>query len=509
MRKYIPYHRVGKLLLLTNFVAAVSYFSWWFDPSRANNYWLYYLLFVGEIYHIFMAFTFWFTIWPEDVVIEDKRHYYFYPKVDVFITVAGEPVEIVRKTVVAAKNMNYLYKKIYILNDGLVAKKDNWKDIERLAKKLGVNCITREIPGGAKAGNINNALRQTNSEMVLIFDADMVPNRNFLTKTIPYFVDPNVGFVQTPQYYENFGENAITSGAWDQQKFFFGPIMRGKDKSNAAFVCGTNVVLRRTALEGVGGMVENNIAEDFLTSLFIHQQGWVSHYYPGVLAKGLAPLDLLSYYKQQFRWARGSLQVLLGDNPLLKKGLTWGQKIQYLSSTLYYFNGLIVLIDISMPLLYLYFGIQPVAVSTASFAVYFLPFMLLNLYTLNLASAADISFKTFSFSYSSWYLQLTALISVLTGKKVGFSITPKQAQGGNFIGLAIPHITYIVLAFLGTIVAIDRERFNPSVATNLAWVLFNSALFMPYILAAINFKPIFSKAEEVITEVTLAEVKES
>lgn len=509
--KQIPFHSVGKMLLVTNFLVAILYFSWWLDPSSANNKWLYYLLFAGEVYHLFMAFSFWFTVWPGETVAKVKEHlYYYFPTVDIFITVAGEPVEIVSRTVKAAKNIAYPFKNIYVLNDGLVAKKDNWRQIVQMAGKLGVNCITREVPGGAKAGNINNALRQTNGEMVLIFDADMVPNKNFLSKTIPYFKDANVGFVQTPQYYENYQVNEITAGAWDQQKFFFGPILRGKEKSNAAFVCGTNVVLRRKALEEVGGMEENNIAEDFLTSLYIHQKGWVSHYHPEVLAKGLAPMDLMSYYKQQFRWARGSLQVLLGDNPFLKKGLSFAQKIQYLSSALYYFNGLVVLIDISMPLMYLFFGIQPVSVSTASFAVYFLPFMLLNLYTLNLASAADISFNTFSFSYSSWYLQLVALFSILTGKKVGFSVTPKQAQNGNYIGLALPHIGYILLAGISVAWAIHREGFNPSVATNLAWVLFNSILFLPYILVATNFKLTFRKVEVNVaeTETVLVEVKE-
>src|SRR5205823_4751315 len=108
---------------------------------------------------------------------------------------------------IAAKNIDYKSKKIYILNDGFVAKKDNWRDIEALAKEVKVQCITRKIPGGSKAGNINNALALTEGEFVLIFDADMTAYPEFLAKTIPYFHDKKVGFVQTPQYYKNNQKN--------------------------------------------------------------------------------------------------------------------------------------------------------------------------------------------------------------------------------------------------------------------------------------------------------------
>ncbi|MCL4384305.1 glycosyltransferase [Patescibacteria group bacterium] len=491
----ISYHRVSRLLILVDVLVAIFYFSWWVTPAHISNLWLYTLLFIGEIYHVIMALTFWFTVWPANkitVIVIDKI---YQPSVAVFITVAGEPVEVVEKTAQAAKEMDYRNKEIYILNDGYVAKKDNWQQIEAMAKKLGIHCITRKVAGGAKAGNINNALRETKSDLVAIFDADMVPEPEFLVRTVPFFKDQMMGFVQTPQFYVNSGENLVTAAAWDQQKLFFGPIMRGKEKSNASFICGTNVVIRRKALEKVGGMEERNIAEDFLTSLYIHQAGWRSRYLPEVLAKGLAPQDLLSYHKQQFRWARGSLEVLFNQNPFFKKGLTLGQKVQYLASALYYFNGFVILIDLLMPLLYLFFAVQPVGVSTTSFAVYFLPFIFINLYTLNLAAGADISFKTFSFSYSSWYLQLMAIFSVLMRRTVSFSVTPKQAQSGNYLKLSFPHIIYIILVAAGSVLAIHREEINPSVATNMAWALFNVAMFMPYVLVAANLLP-FHKANK-------------
>ena len=504
---------INRVLVWLNVVMALVYFSWWLIPAHVGNPVLYGLLLFGEIYHLIMALMFWQTVRESDKIslqqsvrknqnISDLSDLSDLPissdfsdspissepSVAIFITVVSEPVEVVRKTVLAARDMDYKNHKVYILNDGKVAKNPNWYAMETLAKELGIHCITREVPGGAKAGNINHALTKTKGEIVVIFDADMIPHKDFLQKMIPHFMDKKMGFVQSPQYYKNHALNEITAGSWEQQEFFFGPIMRGKDKDNAAFICGTNVAIRRSALMQVGGMNEDNIAEDFLTSLAIHQHGWKSVYVPEVLAEGLAPEDLLSYYKQQLRWARGSLEVLFSANPLFKKNLSWKQKLQYLSSALYYFNGVIVLIDIIMPLIFLFTGIQAVAAATTAFAIFFVPFMILNLYTLYVASSGRMTFRAISFSYASFTLQLSAVISVILKQKMGFSVTPKQAQEGNFLFLAFPHLMYIVLTIIATGFGIYREGFNPSVLTNVAWALLSIALFMPFIYASYNWK---------------------
>ncbi|MBA3724436.1 MAG: glycosyltransferase [Candidatus Levybacteria bacterium] len=477
--------RVTKTLLTINIIVALVYFSWWFDPSHVGNPWLFGLLFFGEIYHIAMALLFWYTLWPngkKEIIPQSNAS--FSPSVAVFITVTGEPVAIVKNTALTAKKMHYPNHTVYILNDGYVAKKENWQEIEKLADEIGVVCITRKKPGGAKAGNINNAMRQTTSDFIAIFDADMAPFPDFLQKVIPYFNDPKMGFVQTPQYYKNHEKNDITAGSWEQQELFFGPIMKGKDRNNASFICGTNVAIRKSAILEAGGMCETNIAEDFLTSLFIHQNGWKSKYLTEVFATGLAPEDLLSYYKQQLRWARGSLEILFSENPLFKSHLTIGQKLQYLSSSLYYFNGLIVAIDMLMPLAALFYSTTPVSASTTSFALYFVPFMFLNLYTLYVASAGRVTFRAISFSQSSWTLQLKALQAVLLRQKTTFAVTPKQMQGGNFRYLAYPHSIYILIGLFAVGIGIYREGVSASVSANTAWVIFNAVMFLPFINAS-------------------------
>jgi cellulose synthase (UDP-forming) len=491
--------KISSLLLVANSVVAFVYFLWWFDVAHIANPWAYGFLFFGELYHVVMSYLFWFTVWPSKrrTRLNTVRYSLDYqPSVDIFITVASEPIEIIRKTALAAKNQTYQNKKVYLLNDGYVAHRKDWDRVELLAKELGVYCITRTKPGGAKAGNINHALRLTQGEIVVIFDADMAAFHYFLKRMIPYFSKQEIGFVQSPQYYANHEKNLITQASWEQQELFYGPIMRGKDSYNSAFICGTNVAIRRSALLAVGGMVEDSITEDFLTSIYIHQKGYKSVYIPEVLATGLAPEDLLSYYKQQRRWARGSLEVLFRENPFFKRGLTMKQRWQYLSSALYYLNGLVILIDMFMPLIFLFLGVKPVSSSTINFAFYFIPFMFLNMLTLYLASDKYITFRAIAFSQASFTLQLSALLSAITGRKDRFSITAKKGLSGNFAHLAYPHIIYGVVVVIGSVIAIYREGLDPSVVTNLAWAFFNITLFYPFIKASFNSSHEVSQAEK-------------
>lgn len=473
---------VAKGLLLLNGAMAILYFciiAFGFTPS---NQFLFDLLVAGEVFHLWQVLGLLSAVWqteyvaPFDAAIQSP--------VDVFITVAGEPVEIVRQTAKAALAMNYPDFQVYLLNDGFVAGKDNWREIETLATELGITCITRQTPGGAKAGNINHALSLTQRPYVVVFDADHVPYPSFLAKTMGHFTDSKMGFVQTPQYYKNHQANAIAATAWEQQTLFFGPIMKGKNRFGSVFMCGTNMVVRREALAAVGGMCEFNIAEDFLTSLFIHAKGFRSIYVPEVLAEGLAPEDFLSYYKQQYRWTRGSLEVIFKYNPLFMRGLSLYQRYQYLTSASYYLSGVVVLMNAMLPIIFLFSGQVPVKTSTMLLALSFLPYIFLNLLVLQLSSNFSYSFRAISFSLSSFYLQLRAVVAVLTNQKTVFAVTSKQQIQGNFLYLAAPHFVYIAAFLAGLAVAIHREGVDTSVINNSAWALLTIAIFVPFIMSA-------------------------
>jgi cellulose synthase (UDP-forming) len=293
-----------------------------------------------------------------------------------------------------------------------------------------------------------------------------------------------MGFVQTPQYYKNAHLNAVTLSSWEQQELFFGPICRGKNRLDSATMCGTNMVISRAALIEAGGMCQESVAEDFATGLFIHEHRWKSLYVPEVLAEGLAPEDFLSYTKQQFRWARGALDVLFRYGLVFRKGLSLGQKAQYLSSVSYFLSGIVVIMNISLPLLFFFFDLVPVKIDTMLLAVVFVPYMFLTIGVMSTTSNGRFSFRAISFSMCSFWIQLKAFWSAVTRQKAGFSVTSKKGLQGNFISLAAPHIGYIALALAGMCVALAREGLSPSVVNNVAWSAFNIGMFLPYIAAA-------------------------
>ena len=469
-------------LLALNAALALAYFLVLAFLFPIGNRVLFALLITGEVFHMWQVLTFLYTVWEtEHAFVQDAA---FRPPVDIFITVAGEPVELVAKTLAAARSMDYPQFEVHVLNDGFVAGKENWREVEALAAHFGVHCITRTVQGGAKAGNINNALRLTSNPLVAIFDADHVPHANFLQKTAPYFADSAVGFVQTPQFYKNYNENYLTKSSWEQQELFFGPICKGKNRLNAATMCGTNMLISRSALLSVGGMCAESIAEDFVTGLLMHAKGYRSVYHPEVLAEGLATEDLLTYSKQQFRWARGALDVIFRYNPLFMRGLSWPQKIQYLSSASFYLSGTFVVIDALLPIMYLYTGLVPVRIDGMLLAAVFLPYLFFTLYVLQRVSNFTFTFPSLGFSMGSFNIQLKALWKAMTFQRSGFSITEKNRISGNFLPLVKWHILFIVAALAGVPVALAREGYSASLINNGAWVLLTSIIFLPFIRAA-------------------------
>jgi cellulose synthase (UDP-forming) len=473
---------ISKWVFLLNIVLSIGYFSILTFFTPIGNPILFGLLIIGEVYHLWQAFGYIHTVWNDAYEAPFDESYV--PDVDVFITVVSEPVEIVRQTVIAARDMDYEKVHVHILNDGRVAGNPEWEDYERLAAEEGVKCITRISPGGAKAGNINHALSVTQSEFVVVFDADHVPHSDFLQKTIGYFSDDKMAFVQTPQFYKNDTESYVAHGAWQQQELFFGAICRGKNSKNAAFMCGTNMVIRREALKEVGGMFEENIAEDFLTSLFIHNNGWNSYYVSEVLSEGLAPEDFLSYFKQQFRWARGSLEVIFKFNPLFMKGLSINQKLQYLISASYYLSGFVVLMNMILPVVYFYTGLVPLELSSISLVLIFMPYIFVNLYILQLTSNFSYTFQALSFSMGSFWLQIKAVFAVLFNVKTSFAVTSKQKIAGNFLGYNWLTILFLIVGLLGAVFSFREQGLTASFLTNVSWFLLYVVVFLPFLYSS-------------------------
>lgn len=446
--------------VLLNVVLTVWYFSWLMDFDHANNLWLYGALLVAECFNVVQGAMFWWT------VVTDRRHERSPawegtpPDVDVFVPVYNEPVDIVEPTLRAAKRLTGAHVKVHLLDDG------RSDDMARLARRLGVGYIRRESNEGAKAGNINHALRETTGEYVVVFDCDHVPEPHFLKATLGHFADGSVAFVQTPQYYANKTDSTIAAAAAAQQELFFGVISRGKASSGSMFCCGTNVAFRRTALEEVGGFPEDSLTEDFALSIELHERGWESRYVAEVLATGLGPEDMASYVSQQLRWAQGCLG---GIPRVLRSSLPLRQRLQYLSSGTYFLSGFTVMLYMSLPILRLLFGIQPIgAVGTDEFILHFGPYFVASLTTVAVASGGAFTFSAFALNSATFWVHIRSLTRVVLRKKGKFVVTPKHGAAGRQLRPIRVTLGFAVALLVAIVVGLVRDP-SPSTFNNVAY----------------------------------------
>jgi cellulose synthase (UDP-forming) len=297
------------------------------------------------------------------------------PSVDVYIPTYNEPQDVLEKTIIGAVCLDYPDARVWILDDG----RRSWLKDYCEAKQIGY--ITRADNSHAKAGNINHALTRTNAEFVAIFDADFIPQKDFLMRTMGFFEDERVGIVQVPHAFYNHDPlqtNLELEGELpDDQRFFFEAIMPSRDAWDAAFCCGSNSVTRRSALRAAGdGLPTGSITEDILLSLVLLRHGYITRYLCEPLAYGLAPESLKAMFVQRQRWARGAVQMLfLRDGPL-GPGLRFMHRLFFLP-THWLSQSCMMLVAIMAPIVFLHTGIAPLVNVTAGAALfYIMPTML-------------------------------------------------------------------------------------------------------------------------------------
>lgn len=300
------------------------------------------------------------------------------PTVDVFVPSYNEGSDILALTLAAAKAMIYPAEKlrVFLLDDGATTEKLNSSDpqaasaaarraveLKALCAKLGVTYHARERNVHAKAGNLNSGLDISDGELVVVFDADHAPERHFLSETVGFFKDDAKLFlVQTPHFFSNPDPIERNLGTFksmpSENEMFYGRIQLGLDRWNASFFCGSAAVLRREALDEAGGFSGITITEDAETALELHSRGWNSIYVDKPMISGLQPDTLASFIGQRSRWCRGMVQILLLKNPLLQRGLSWAQRLCYLSNNLFWMFPLARTVFFAAPLLFILFNLK-------------------------------------------------------------------------------------------------------------------------------------------------------
>src|SRR5271155_2720523 len=422
------------------------------------------LLLLAETYAFVVLFLGYVqTLWPlrrTPVPLPDDTERW--PSVDLLIPTYNEPLSVVKFTALAAMNIDWPADKlnVYILDDG------RREEFHRFAEEAGIGYMTRDTNEHAKAGNINSALARLDSPYVAIFDCDHVPTRSFMQLTLGWFLrDIKLGMLQTPHHFyspDPFERNLDQFHMIPNEgEFFYGIVQDGNDFWNATFFCGSCAVLRRSALDEIGGVAVETVTEDAHTSLRMQMNGWNTAYINIPQAAGLATERLSRHIKQRIRWARGMIQIMRTDNPLFVRGLSFAQRLCYFNSMTHFLYALPRLIFLTAPLIYL-------ILHHVNFPSYWAAILAYAFPHLALSSIANSRIQG-QHRHSYWneiyetvlapYILLPTIIALINPKFGSFGVT---AKGGvvnrTFFDsrIAQPYLFLIAINLLGVLCAIAR-----------------------------------------------------
>jgi cellulose synthase (UDP-forming) len=489
----------GRQLLILLTIFSITRHMLWrgmetITPEGTGNLIATWFLYTGELMAFVSLLLGYFQVWNPTNRVENAPHLkrLDQPHVDIMVCTYNEPISVLYRTLVGCNAIAYESKTIHLLDDG------DRPEMKQLAEHLSVNYIRRDNNKHAKAGNLNNAVRHTTGELVLVLDADHVPTRYALHETVPFFQNnAKLGFLQTPQHFfslDPFQRNLVADHVVsNEQDFFYHVIQSGNDHWGAAFFAGTGAIFRRSALETVGGFATETITEDTHTGIRLHGKGWQSIMYNKNLTAGMAQDSFGDFVKQRLRWARGMAQIIFHDNPLFAKGLTFPQRLCYTSGVWYFFTGPMRIIFILTPLLYLLFGLRPIEATLTEILVYYLPSFVALYWGYSILSKGTrhLFWSEVYETSVSIYHTLAAYGTLLSPFKGKFNVTPKGELTEHMYfnwRLVWPQLGLSLLIGLGLVVAAYRSFENPAylggLFTNFFWGVYNLSLLLGAIYVA-------------------------
>ncbi|MEI2300971.1 glycosyltransferase family 2 protein [Ensifer sp. MJa1] len=296
-----------------------------------------------------------------------------HPSVAVFICTYNEPIHILEKSVICARSMDYPNFRVYVCDD------TRRTEVKEYCEKVGVRYITRPDNRHAKAGNLNNALQQTNkgdpSELIMVLDADFAPQANFLKRVVGLFRNSRIGVVQTPQFYFNsdpIQHNLRLQNSFvDDQRVFFDTFQPAKDAVECAFCVGTSFVVRRAVVNEIGGFPHDALSEDMLLTYRLMERGYITRWLNEKLSVGLSAEGIPEYITQRTRWCLGTIQIgLLRNGPMWRGHFTLTQRFHYLHGLLCWLSKPFILCLLFAPSIYWLFGISALQADELLFMKY-------------------------------------------------------------------------------------------------------------------------------------------
>jgi cellulose synthase (UDP-forming) len=465
-----PVQRSTRTGVAVALFATLAYIVFLLNPAYRGDTWVWVLVLIAEGLTVFQALGTWWTISAHDARPDSPEVYVWRrdlttgqlsPTIDVFITACGEPLDIVMGTVHAAQAMEVSHK-TWVLDDG------DSDELREACAAVGAGYLRREDRSHAKAGNVNAALGRTSGEFVVILDADHIPSPDFLIRALPHMHDPTVAFAQTPQAFPT-AHGLVATGTAEAQRIFYELVCPGKNHFDAVFCVGTNVIFRRAALEELGGIYTGSNSEDIWTSIELHRRGWRSVFVPETLARGLAPDNLLAYFKQQFRWSCGGFEVLFRGGIFRRgRGLTLDQRLQYLLVGTNYSLALSVLIFALLPPAYLLFGLSPIRANFTTWLFFYVPFHTLTVLVTWLQCGG---FKPAAIvtSMGAAPVQARAFLMTLLGRKAKWSVTNARSSRLPGVELVLPQIALMLLNLMSIVVGLMTIKDLPATLLSVAW----------------------------------------
>ncbi|MGU3436600.1 glycosyltransferase family 2 protein [Actinomycetes bacterium M1A6_2h] len=412
------------------------------------------------------------------------RHY---PSVDVFLPSAGEDLAVIENTFGHVAAMEWDGElTVYVLDDSA---RDAVRD---LAQWFGFEYRTRENRGYLKkAGNLIYGLEQSSGDFVAIFDADFVPRPDYLYELMPYTAEPDVGIVQSPQYFDTDNRsNWVEYAAATTQILFYRWIQASRDRSDSAICVGTCAIYRRAALDTIGGFPRIGHSEDVYTGTQLAGQGFRTRYVPVVVSKGLCPDTLDQFSTQQYRWCTGSMSLLF-STAFHRSKFTLMQRLSFWAGFLYYIDTALAVFIVALPPI-LMAVIAPDAVSVENYLFVFIALVVRQAMVpvITMGRESNVGLTRIQTLYS--FAHAIALFDSIRGRTdawqatgvTGRSPTPRRVKR-----LATSWILLVQILMWGTAIWRGAEYGWIDYAPMMAFAFLNLAISYPILFWRSEFHP--------------------
>jgi cellulose synthase/poly-beta-1,6-N-acetylglucosamine synthase-like glycosyltransferase len=276
-----------------------------------------------------------------------------WPFVSLHVPAHNEPPDMVIDTLRSLLRLDYPRYEIILLDDN-TDDESLWRPVEAWCQRHAVKFVHLADWPGYKSGALNYALREMTderAELIGVVDSDYQLEPGFLRRCTAAFAEPWIGFVQAPQDYRGWTESRYYRRLYYSYKYFFAVSQPSRNEHDGAIFAGTMGLIRRVALDELGGWDEWCITEDAELSIRLLRAGWHGLHMDQTMGRGIMPLTFEALKGQRYRWCFGGIQILrmhwrsmMPGRPSAANHLTAGQRWSYLSGALQWYGDLLGLV---------------------------------------------------------------------------------------------------------------------------------------------------------------------